>query len=89
MVPPGKYPIFVEDNIITFQIGKRKYSILETPFMNNQTASISCIHDLSSKGKIFPLKEKTGNRFSLGKYAEFEVIVNFNYIEIIERIQSE
>lgn len=85
MIATGKYSIYVSEEAIEFQINRKKYRISKAYLMNNSNAPIECIYELSKKGKIFPLKKLPGNRFALGKYSQFEIIINFNYVEIIKK----
>ncbi len=79
---PGRYPITVEDKIIKFSIGRKKFGIFKTDFMRNGDISIDCIFDLGKDDVLFPLRKGTGNNFYLGKYSEFHIRIDFNDLEI-------
>ena len=81
-IPAGTYPLSVEDDRIKFQIGNKKYSIYTDYFMNHDGAPINCLEELSNQNKIHPLKPYPSNRFTVGHYAEIEIIVHFNHVQI-------
>jgi len=79
---PGRYPITVEGEIIKFSIGKKKFGIARTSFMNNENIIVDYIFDLKKEEVLFPLQKGTGNNFYLGKYSEYRIRIDFNDLEI-------
>jgi hypothetical protein len=84
-IKPGIYPLSVEDEKIRFRVGSRVYLIYHDHLMKNGSAPFDCLEELSAGGRIFPLKQYPSNRFTLGKYADTEIIINFNHVRIIRR----
>jgi len=80
---PGTYPLSVEQDRITFRIGKKRYSIYQDYLMNHGDAPINCFTACSRNEKIYPLKQNPSNRFTLGTHAEIEIVVHFNHVEIL------
>lgn len=80
---PGTYPLSVEQDRITFRIGKKRYLIYRDYLMNNDDAPINCFKAYSRSEKIYPLKQNPSNRFTLGIHAEIEIVVHFNHVEIL------
>jgi hypothetical protein len=81
---PGTYPLSVEQDVITFQIGKKRYSIYKDYLMNHGDAPINCFKACSGNSKVYPLKQNPSNRFFLGIHSEFEIVVHFNHVEILK-----
>jgi hypothetical protein len=79
---PGRYPITVEGEIIKFSIGRKKFGISRTNFMNSSDITMDCIFDLGKEHIQFPLQKGTGNNFYLGKYSEYHIKIDFNDLEI-------
>lgn len=84
---PGRYPITVEGEIIKFSIGRKKFGISRTNFMNSGDITMDCIFDLRKENVLFPLQKGIGNNFYLGKYSEYHIKIDFNDLEI-ERIAT-
>ncbi len=84
---PGRYPITVEGETIKFSIGRKKFGISRTNFMNRCDIAMDCIFDLKKDDILFPLQKGVGNNFYLGKYSEYHIKIDFNDLEI-ERILS-
>ena len=84
-IVPGRYPITVEGDIIKFSIGRKKFGISRTNFMNNRDIPVDCIFDLKKEDVLFPLQKGTGNHFYLGKYSEYHIRIDFNNLEIEKR----
>jgi hypothetical protein len=78
----GTYPLSVEDDRIKFRIGKKEYSIYTDYLMNHGGAPVSCLKEISKRNRIYPLKPYPSNRFTLGHYAEIEIFIHFNHVEI-------
>ena len=83
MLKPGKYPIQSEEKGVSFVIGRKRFGIFQTHWMNCLDP-IQCLHELKDNGKIHPLKNITGNRFKLGKYGQLEIIIQFNFVEVLD-----
>ena len=84
---PGRYPITVEGETIKFSIGRKKFGISRTNFMNSGELAVDCIFELKKDDILFPLQKGTGNNFYLGKYSEYHIKIDFNDLEI-ERTHS-
>ncbi len=85
MLKSGKYPIQSEEQGVSFVIGRKRFGIFQTHWMNCLDP-IQCLHEIRENGKIHPLKNITGNRFKLGKYGQLEVIIQFNFVEILHAV---
>ena len=82
---PGTYALTVEGEAILFRIGRKRYAIADTYLMDHPDAPCRCLCDLSRANRYYPLKQLPANRFTLGRYADVEIVVNFNHVEIKER----
>ena len=85
IIPCGIYPLSVEQNRIKFRIGRKRYSIYTDYFMNHEKVPLSCLELEDRRKQIYLLKSCPSNRFALGNYAETEIIIHFNHVEVKSR----